>query len=142
MKICGTCEIEKDDSEFGKRAASKDGLAALCKACQKAYDKFRSKDAMRKMQREIYAQSEEGKIAGARAKYKWRTDNPNKYRAHNITGSAIRNGKLFKEPCEKCGSEDNIHAHHDDYSKPLNVRWLCCSCHNKWHRDNGEALNP
>ena len=54
---------------------------------------------------------------------------------------AIRSKKLFKEPCEVCGTDKNIHAHHDDYLKPLNVRWLCAVHHKQWHDKNGEALN-
>ena len=140
-KFCNTCETEKDASEFGKRKASKDGLAAKCKACQKAYDKFRANDPSRKLQRAIYAQSEEGRIACNKAKAEWRKRNPNKYKAHVIVNNAIRDKKLFKEPCCECGKEDT-HAHHDDYAKPLNIRWLCPACHKKWHAEHGEAKNP
>jgi ribosomal protein S27AE len=45
----------------------------------------------------------------------------------------IKRGKLVKLPCEKCGNE-NVEAHHDDYSKPLDVRWLCRFHHNEHHR--------
>lgn len=72
----------------------------------------------------------------------YRSKYPNKYRAHNIVNKAIRDKKLFKEPCEICGSNEKIHAHHDDYAKPLNVRWLCSAHHRQWHIENGEGLNP
>ena len=39
-----------------------------------------------------------------------------------------RRGKLAQMPCEKCGGADS-EKHHDDYSKPLDVRWLCRECH-------------
>jgi transposase-like protein len=35
--------------------------------------------------------------------------------------------------CETCRAKNNIHAHHDDYTKPLDVRWLCASCHKRHH---------
>jgi len=41
-----------------------------------------------------------------------------------------------------CGSSEYIHAHHDDYDKPLDVRWLCAAHHKQWHDENGEAKNP
>lgn len=42
-------------------------------------------------------------------------------------------GKLAKMPCEKCGTPDS-EKHHDDYEKPLDVRWLCRACHLAEHR--------
>lgn len=53
--------------------------------------------------------------------------------AHRAVKSAIRNGVLVREPCEVCGKE-KVDAHHDDYSKPLDVRWLCRFHHLKHHR--------
>lgn len=69
----------------------------------------------------------------ARQKY------PNQYKAQNAVNNAIRDGRLHKAPCI-CGST-NVHAHHDDYNKPLEVRWLCPIHHKEWHDKNGEALN-
>ena len=50
---------------------------------------------------------------------------------------AVRNGKLKRLPCEKCGTEPS-QAHHTDYSKPLKVNWLCRTHHQEWH-DNNET---
>jgi ribosomal protein S27AE len=49
-----------------------------------------------------------------------------------LVGNAVRNGRLTKEPCLFCG-EEKVHAHHRDYSKPLDVIWLCPKCHNRLH---------
>jgi len=43
-------------------------------------------------------------------------------------------GKLQPQPCEACGAME-AQKHHDDYSKPLAVRWFCRHCHLKHHRD-------
>ena len=87
-----------------------------------------------------YYQKNKDKIVARTKEY--REQYPNKYKAHTAVNNAIQHGKLFSEGCECCGADDNTHAHHDDYLKPLDVRWLCSSCHRKWHIENGEALNP
>jgi hypothetical protein len=61
--------------------------------------------------------------------------------AHTMVSNAIRDGRMNRSPCESCGSKANIHAHHDDYDKPLTVRWLCVICHAEWHRANGPGAN-
>lgn len=59
-----------------------------------------------------------------------------KKRAQHMVEKAIKKGILIPSPCETCGSEQNIHAHHDDYDKPLVVRWMCQRCHHEWHKQN------
>ena len=65
---------------------------------------------------------------------------PKKYAAHLLVNNRLRDGKLEKKCCEICGSEKSV-AHHDDYDKPLEVRWLCPIHHKQWHSSHGEALN-
>lgn len=64
--------------------------------------------------------------------------------AHNAIEQAIEAGEMQRrESCEQCGDagtfkdgRTKIQAHHDDYNKPLEVRWLCQRCHHAWHKIN------
>jgi len=64
---------------------------------------------------------------------KWQKDNPEKYKASIMVRTAIKKGEMKREPCEVCG-EKKSHGHHDDYTKPLQVRWLCARHHQRHHR--------
>lgn len=56
-----------------------------------------------------------------------------KERARQTLRRAVRRGDVVKLPCEVCGLEE-AQAHHDDYAKPLDVRWLCSTHHGEVHR--------
>lgn len=58
----------------------------------------------------------------------WRFNNPERVKAQRLIFSALRNKTLIKQPCEKCGCEKS-EAHHEDYSKPLEINWLCKKHH-------------
>ena len=58
--------------------------------------------------------------------------------ARSVTKLAIRAGILKRLPCEVCGSTD-ADAHHEDYAKPLDVRWLCPAHHRQHHKQHGYA---
>jgi len=64
----------------------------------------------------------------------WNEANREKQRIHASVNHEIKMGRLVRGPCCQCGSEVNIDAHHHDYAKPLEVTWLCRSCHLKEHR--------
>jgi hypothetical protein len=57
---------------------------------------------------------------------------PVKEAARREVQEALRRGLLVRRSCEQCGAEKG-HAHHDDYSRPLDVRWLCRPCHTAHH---------
>ena len=67
-----------------------------------------------------------------------RTDKTARARARWTANNAIRDGVIQREPCEECGAEES-QSHHDDYSKPLDVRWLCRKCHWDHHRRIGDC---
>lgn len=67
---------------------------------------------------------------------RYRDANPEKRQAHAQVASAIRSGRLVRpSACETCGADGPIHAHHHDYSRPLDVAWLCPLCHKAAHAE-------
>ena len=61
----------------------------------------------------------------------------------HLVEKAIQKGALVPQDCEKCGADyefkdgrNAVQAHHDDYNKPIDVRWLCQPCHHEWHKNN------
>lgn len=70
-------------------------------------------------------------IYRGRGKYKY-SGSDQKARARAIVHMRIRRGKMERQPCEKCG-DPQAQAHHRDYTKPLEITWLCKRCHRKHH---------
>ena len=162
LKTCSACKEELSLEKFHKCNSRKDGLQAACKPCRnqrnkrwrdenrdriasygKAYhvnnrDRIRerkrkyhvnNRDRIRAYKKAYYAENLDKLRAYNRA---YRTANSQKSRTHTITSIAIRAGRLVRQPCEVCGHE-KVDAHHDDYSKPLEVRWLCRQHHAELH---------
>ena len=76
----------------------------------------------------------EYKASMAISRKKYIIANPEKHKAHIILNNAIASGKIARKPCEKCG-ETKTEGHHEDYSKPLEVIWLCRKCHCNHHKE-------
>jgi len=66
---------------------------------------------------------------------KWKLKNSQKSAVHSLVLYAVRSGILKRsETCQDCNIECKPHGHHEDYTKPLDVIWLCKLCHGKRHR--------
>lgn len=138
---CKACLGEKPESDFYTSNKAK------CKECIKAsvrenrlakleyyrqFDRKRGANPERVAARKAYSQTLEGKLAHARATEKWRVSNALRRKAHNKVNAAVRDGRLKPEPCFVCGNK--AVAHHPDYSRPLQVTWLCPEHHKQAHR--------
>jgi len=196
MKICKTCNIQKNKKEFWKSSRNKTGLSNSCIDCEKIKSNKWRKENTEKL-KESWKKSRENKkqpieirrkkVIGAtveetneknriayqknkeeislrrkakirtreikqkailitkryreknKEKYneyqrKFRTKNKIYNKATSKVAYALYTGKLIRPTnCEKCNEIKPLEGHHEDYSKPLEVMWLCKKCHCKQH---------
>jgi hypothetical protein len=159
MKICFKCGAEKNLSEFYKHKGMADGHLNKCKECTRLDVKERAEspemiEIIREEKRlwartargsetlKNYSSSLQGKEKQRLAKKLWNINNKKKVECNRMVNNAVRSGFLKKpKQCQVCSAEPKrIHGHHCDYSKPLDVIWMCPSCHAEWHRKN-EPIN-
>lgn len=133
MKVCFKCKKTKPLDEFYKHKKMADGHLGKCKDCTQEDVRLHRylSDSVREYDRERSKTPERRSYLAAVSK-KWRAENPEGYKAHTALGNAVRDKKIIKMPCEVCGNKRS-HAHHDDYSKPLEVKWLCAMHHHRLH---------
>lgn len=137
MKVCTGCGQELPRSEFYAHPRAPDGLRYKCKAC---FTSMRRETNRRRYANDPTYRAERREAARAsyrRTGYRSPVD-PTKRSARVTLQNAVREGRLTpSDGCEDCGhdfSEFRREAHHEDYSKPLDVAWLCSLCHGKRHR--------
>jgi ribosomal protein S27AE len=100
---------------------------------RRLFEDERLHDPHRVAMRDAYRKTANGQERLTAGKIAWIARNPEKRQCHVIFGNALRDGKIERQPCQRC-SNPRSHAHHKDYSKPLKVRWLCAACHSALHK--------
>ena len=153
LRVCSKCRAVKPLSDYYRHSAASGGHMRHCKECHKAgvranraknadyyraYDRGRANRPDRVAARADYAETPRGRKAVQKAKDAWAQRNPEKRTAQAKVLNEIRTGRMRRQPCEVCGSS-RVHAHHDDYSKPLEVRWLCPKHHAEHHKKERSA---
>lgn len=94
-----------------------------------------NKEKKRSYYREWYKKNGRSRAVDyAEAIREWQKNNPEKVRARNKLRLALLQGKVVKSiTCSSCNENKRLSAHHNDYSEPLKVVWLCSSCHKLTH---------
>ena len=146
MKICSTCKQEKEVTEYYKSYAK-------CKdCCYEIVKKYRAskqgkearhketinarRSGKKKIRQKRYDATEKGRLV-AKKYYQNRYKTPEgkaRQAAKNALKYGLKVGKLIKEPCFICGSEESV-AHHSSYARDMRlaVTWLCTPHHNEIH---------
>ena len=121
MKKCFKCSKVKPISEFYRHSGMSDGRLGKCKHCT-------IKESIRRKKENIESYREWNR----KWSLTWAKKNPEKIKAYKKVLHAVKTGKLIRKPCVKCGQK--AQAHHEDYSKPLIVKWLCPKHHSYEHK--------
>ena len=159
MKTCIACARSLPLESFYRHPQMKDGRLGRCIECHKsgvqrvrkerhdyyvAYDRMRyERDyEKRKLAVERYRKTEAAKEALKKARASSAVRYPERNTARYALGNAVRDGRVIKpDACEMCGVSGKLHGQHDDYTKPLDVRWLCVPCHTLVHRGERAVIH-
>lgn len=154
-KCCSTCGERKTLDDFYAHPKGLYGRLNRCKQCHKAaqianrankVEYYREYDRQRAF-REDRVEARKGHLEKIKAcpelKAKRNVQSranaakhPDNRKARVVVGNAIRDGILIRpDNCERCVQVIHTDAHHEDYSKPLDVVWLCEPCHGMRHRE-------
>lgn len=144
IKKCIKCKIVKELNEFYNKNN-------ICKSCLKEYkkkyyqlNKKHLDDLHKKYANENRSMVNEYckkslKISNKqqetrkRLEIKYKTEKRIQYLAKRKVEYALKSKKIIRGECNICKTDKNIHAHHNDYTKPLVIEWLCAKCHKQKH---------
>lgn len=133
MKTCFKCLAAKPLDGFYKHSRMADGHLNKCIECtkndvkkhrQENWEYVRAYDRMRASQPHRVA-------TRLKIVSDYTQQFPERKRANTAVNNAVRDGRLKKQPCWVCG--EKAVAHHPDYSRPLDVVWLCQPHHKQTH---------
>jgi Kayvirus endonuclease len=137
---CCRCKSELSKECFYKNNTKARGINSFCKDCERKHNqekRIKYNDSYKEKDKRYYKKNKDN-IKEKRALYYEK--NRVKTLAHQAVRKALVNGDLVKPPfCENYPfsdvCNDGLVAHHEDYSKPLEVKWLCPTCHMRLHHE-------
>lgn len=155
LVTCRVCGEVKNISDFYASTLRACGTVGKCRDCTRAHCadiRSRNADYYKAYDRKRYRENEHRKEAARKSAVspaglaskaasiaRMREEEPEKYKARNAVNNAIRDGRITRgTECYFCASTGRLHAHHEDYDHPLDVVWLCPSCHGKLHTIKGD----
>lgn len=118
-KLCPRCGEVKPLDQYPRDPRRSRGINSYCFPCYRAYARHMAKTHGYNRQRAV----RKAKGLG-----------PSRHQlAAEIVSRAVKLGVLTRAPCAICGTTDRVEAHHTDYTKPLDVTWLCYLHHRHAH---------
>ena len=137
-KSCSKCKQAKTTDCFYKDRSRWHGLSARCKDCERLHCRKKREQNLKTflIKDKKYYDIHKKEIKQKRKDAYF--ENRFKHRARSAVESALYRGVLKRpDTCSLCSKDRNIQAHHEDYGKPLQVLWLCATCHQRKHSKYG-----
>lgn len=131
---CSKCHRLLPGTDYYSDTRTSNRLKAQCKQCHIITSiKTRDIENARRINREYMRRARRIDPQKYRDRELMASKNRNKNdktMAREMLNRAVKTGKIIKpSKCSRCGKVGKITAHHPDYSKPLEVEWLCYECH-------------
>lgn len=129
-KKCKACGLTKPVDAFSAAPSNADGYRTRCKACRAAErrKRYQTTKATERAQVRRYQRANPDKVL---ATYLKRAERQGTHEAaqHAVVW-ALKVQRLTRHShCQMCGKHGRMQAHHADYTRPLDVIWVCPSCH-------------
>jgi hypothetical protein len=134
LKTCQKCRVERTLDRFSSDRSERDGKQRRCKSCKKNDRRVYAilhRDRIRETRRRWRAKHGHKWLPYFRKYYR---EHKKQIKAKSQLTYAIKMGRAQRgDHCQMCLSTGRLHGHHRDYSKPLEVIWLCAVCHKETH---------
>lgn len=132
-KICPDCGIEKLLSEYFTSKANRNSVwySKRCKPCHNAFCREYRQTEKHKEVHKLWSRSDKGKKVRKNSRARWLQKYKENRIAHSAVSNAIRDGRLERQPCQIC--ENTGEAHHENHSRPFDIKWLCKTHHAEFH---------
>ncbi len=130
-KKCSECKEDKMLSEFYRDRTQVDGHHGYCKKCS-SIARYKNREKTRKHVREWLRENIK-KHPEYNQRSRERLIKLGRDKVYSEYQTALKKGIIKKEPCKICKKKYRVNGHHPDYSKPLEVIWLCPIHHKQLH---------
>ena len=144
-RACKTCRVTKTLTDFYFQEGR---YRLICKKCHIAKSEGQ-RDQVKKALwhaaraltvKRVRKSSAEDRVRRRASTKRWSAENPDRRKAHSMVQAALNRGDLVRPwNCAKCRATGRIEASHTDYTKPLEVEWLCVPCHRR--KDQGKWIH-
>ena len=137
MITCYKCGISKPEKDFNFANKEKGTRQKLCRKCFSEYNRERYLANKDKVKANVasYRKANPEKVYQTRLKSFEK--NGTRGNCYRLIEAALKAGVIEKpDLCQVCGKKPDkrIEAHHEDYSKPLDIVWCCSKCHDELDR--------